>query len=258
MITIERKTIHSIPLLEVVNKEKQEQPCATIFFFHGFTSYKEVNLHYAYFFAQEGFRVILPDCEYHGERASEQMKRLTELGLNFWNIIVKAIQELKVLYDFYVEEGKTDPEKIGVAGTSMGGFITLGALTQYDWIRAAVSLMGCPAYIEFAKVAITQFKKEGHFIPFSDEEIKRELEKLSRFDLSLQPEKLKQRPLLFWHGEKDSVVPYRFAHKFYEAVKDDYRDVPERLTFIGDPEAEHKVTRAGVQAAIDHFVTFLS
>lgn len=257
MITIERRTIHSIPLLEIVAEQNKTKEVATIFFYHGFTSYKEVNLHYAYFLAEQGFRVILPECEYHGERASEKARTVPELGLNFWNIIVKTIQELQVLYDDYVEKGKTDPEKVGVAGTSMGGFITLGALTQYDWIKTAVSLMGCPAYIEFAKGAIIQFKREGHFLPFSDEEIERELAKLSRFDLSLHPETLKQRPLLFWHGEKDPIVPYKFAREFYERVKDDYQDVPEKLKFIGDPEAEHKVTRAGVQAAVTHFATFL-
>lgn len=257
MITIERKTIQSIPLLEVVAEQNRNKEVGTIFFFHGFTSYKEVNLHYAYFLAEEGFRVILPDCEYHGERASDKARTFPELGLNFWNIIIQAIQELQVLRDEYVVKGKTDPGKVGVAGTSMGGFITLGALTQYDWISAAVSLMGCPAYIEFAKLAIRQFKKDGHFLPFSDVEIKRELERLSRFDLSLHPEKLKQRPLLFWHGEKDTIVPYRLAYEFYQTVKEDYRAVPERLQFIGDPQAEHKVTRRGVEATVRHFQTFL-
>ncbi|MDI5791688.1 hypothetical protein PO124_35075 [Bacillus licheniformis] len=31
----------------------------------------------------------------------------------------------------------------------MGGIVTLGALTQYEWITTAVSLMGSPAYVEF-------------------------------------------------------------------------------------------------------------
>lgn len=257
MIIINKKVVHGVPLLEVAKQEFFDEKLPAIFFFHGFTSYKEVNLHYAYHLAGEGFRVILPDCEYHGERSDEKKKSFPELGLSFWQIILKAIQELEQLKDDFVGSGKVDPDKIGVVGTSMGGFITLGALTQYEWIKAAVSLMGCPAYVEFAKLAISQFKKEGHFLPFSDEAIEHELAKLSHFDLSLHPEKLNQRPLLFWHGEKDPVVPFHFAHRFYKAVKAQYKDEPEKLTFILDANAEHKVTREGLVATVHHFSTYL-
>ena len=58
-----------------------------------------------------------------------------------------------------------DQDRIGV-GTSMGGIVTLGALTQYKWIKAAVSLMGSPNYVKFAQAQIEHLKTIGCQIPF--------------------------------------------------------------------------------------------
>ena len=52
-----------------------------------------------------------------------------------------------------------DSERIGMVGTSMGGIVTLGSLTRYKWIKAAVSLMGMPYYEKFALWQIKELEK---------------------------------------------------------------------------------------------------
>lgn len=61
MIIVEKKIVANIPLLEVVQKELLDQAVPTVFFFHGFTSAKEHNLHYAYLMAEKNIRVVLPE-----------------------------------------------------------------------------------------------------------------------------------------------------------------------------------------------------
>ena len=63
------------------------------------------------------------------------------------------------------------------------------------------------------------------------------------FDITKNRSLLNKRPIYFWHGKKDPVVPYKPTYNFYEAVKADYKDVPDRLTFVTDKEAAHAVTR---------------
>ncbi|MDE1455814.1 esterase, partial [Bacillus paralicheniformis] len=67
----------------------------------------------------------------------------------FWEIVTNEIKELEVLKNHFEQENLIEKGRIGAAGTSMGGIVTLGALTQYEWITTAVSLMGSPAYVEF-------------------------------------------------------------------------------------------------------------
>ncbi|NHM33674.1 prolyl oligopeptidase family serine peptidase [Neobacillus terrae] len=255
MILIQNEHIERIPVLHLVNQEQQSEKRPLVFFIHGFTSAKENNLHYAYLLAENGFRVLLPEALYHGER--ELLLKEQDLYIHFWDIVLNTINDLNVLKEYYVSQNLVDEDRIGVAGTSMGGIATLGALTQYKWIKAAVSLMGMPAYEEFSRLQLEQIKNLGYRIPLSEEEIVRQLSMLRVYDLSVQPEKLEGRPLLFWHGKKDDFVPYPLAYQFYQNIAEDYDEHPEKLKFITDERAGHKVSQEGVKATIDWFSKFL-
>jgi len=238
-ILVTNQQVNNIPFLEVVQKNEEIVNKKSIFFIHGFMSAKEHNLHYAYLLAEKGFQVILPDTWLHGER--EDGLNENELTLRFWEIVIKTIKEIKILRDVLFEQNKISDEKIGLMGTSMGGIITLGALTQYDWIQSAVSLMGNPCYQQLAKDQIRELERYGRTIP---KEMLNELfASLKHYDLSDQPEKIGDRPLLFWHGKKDLVVPYHHAYQFYIDV---LKDLYQQVDFILDEHAGHKVSRAGV------------
>ncbi|MEH7255182.1 prolyl oligopeptidase family serine peptidase [Neobacillus niacini] len=251
MIIVEKGLLKSKPFLHIVKKDRQQQKLPLIIFTHGFTSAKEHNLHYAYLLAEKGFRVILPEAMYHGER--EQGLTENALYKHFWEIVIKTIHELNDYKEYYVNEGLADQEKIGLAGTSMGGIVTLGAFTQYKWIKAAVSLMGMPAYEDYLHWQIEQMQNLGIGLSFTNEQIEEQLSLLRQYDLSHQPEKLKNRPLLFWHGKKDPVVPYTLTSQFYQSVKDFYEKKPENIHFITDEFADHKVSREGIKATVDWF-----
>ncbi|GLB58873.1 alpha/beta fold hydrolase [Cytobacillus sp. NCCP-133] len=255
MVIIENKLIREIPVLEVARQEKKEDRLPFVFFVHGFTSAKEHNLHYAYLLAEKGFRVVLPDTVFHGERSNG----LTGNHLNFrlWDIVLNTIAELGMIKEAYEGEHLINPDRIGLVGTSMGGIITLGALTQYEWIKAAVSLMGMPYYEKFAQMQLEELPKHNIEIPLSNEEISDLLASLRERDISLQPEKLCGRPLMFWHGKKDSVVPYSYTYRFYENIQPLYRDAHEKLRFISDEQAGHKVSREGVLETVKWFEVHL-
>lgn len=255
MIIVEKSSLNNNPYLHVVNSGGQQKKLPLIIFVHGFTSAKEHNLHYAYLLAEKGFRVILPEAMYHGER--EQGFTEKDLYGHFWEIVIKTIHEINEYKEYYVYEGLADQGKIGLAGTSMGGIVTLGALTKYKWVKAAVSLMGMPAYEEFFQWQLKQFESSGIRLPFSETQIAEQRTILRPYDLSLQPERLENRPVLFWHGKKDPVVPYPLTYQFYQSVKENYRDKPENIHFITDEQADHKVSREGLRATVTWFETHL-
>lgn len=255
MVIVENEKVENIPLLHVVRQNVAQEKLPLIIFIHGFKSVKERNLHYAYLLAEAGFRVMMPEVLFHGER--DQGLSDKEFYSRFWEMVLTTIHEINRLKESYTAKDLVDSERVGLAGTSMGGIVTLGALTQYKWIKTAVSLMGMPSYEEFSLWQLEQLKSQGVNLPFSEEQIEQQLRTLREYDLSGQPEKLENRPLLFWHGKKDPLVPYPLTFQFFERIRTDYHEEPEKLGFITDQRAGHNVSIEGVQATVDWFIKYL-
>ncbi|OEH91648.1 alpha/beta fold hydrolase [Bacillus solimangrovi] len=253
MITIVKEQPASIPTLHVVQKDKMNEQLPTVIFVHGFLSAKEHNLHYAYLLAEQGMRVLLPEALYHGERN----ENLTEAQLNFsfWQIVIQTIHELDKVKEVYVNKDMVEPSKIGLVGTSMGGIITLGALTQYEWVRAAVSLMGNPSYEKLARWQIGNIKRNRIPFKLDDTVIETQIQQLETYDLSKQMNKASQIPLLFWHGKLDTVVPFEHAYEFYNDLRTNYSNAI--TSFIVDEHTGHKVSREGVLATVDWLKRYL-
>ncbi|KAB7664710.1 alpha/beta fold hydrolase [Bacillus sp. B1-b2] len=255
MIVIEKLYIGEIAALHIVNKDNYDQKLPYIQFTHGFTSAKEHNLHFAYNLAEKGFRVVLPDCLYHGER--DQQLSSMELNVHFWDIVIKTIDEIAEIKEYFDGKGLIDDNSIGLVGTSMGGIVTLGAMRKYPWIHAAVSLMGMPYYEKFAKYTIEEVQKRGYKLPLTQVEIDQLIGRLAQLDLSKVPEALETRPLMFWHGKKDEVVPYAYSRQFYEQIKPLYQEAPEKLIYITEENAGHKVSRKAMLKTVEWFETHL-
>jgi uncharacterized protein len=249
MMIVQKEYVNNIPVLHVVKQSLLDQKIPFIIFIHGFQSAKEHNLHYAYYLSEKGYRVVLPEASFHGER--EEFISERELTYRFWDIVVNTIQEIEAIKNHY--EQRIDEGRIGVAGTSMGGIVTLGALTQYSWIKAAVSLMGSPVYEDYARRQISEIQKRGYHIPFTEKELEKTFNRLRTYDLSQQPEKLKGRPLMFWHGKNDPIVPFQNAYDFYLSNRDQYENHPEDLFFMLDEQSGHKVSRSGVLKTVEWF-----
>jgi len=255
LVIVEKIYIENIPLLHIVKQSLKGEQTPFVMFVHGFMSVKEKNLHYAYHLAEKGIRVVLPEALYHGER-SKNFDTL-QMSIRFWEIVLNEIKEINTIKQYFEANGLINREQIGLAGTSMGGITTLGALTQYDWIKAAVSLMGNPCYTAFLKTQLELLEKNGVKIPLSDDELAEQMNMLERYDLSMHKEKLKNRPLLFWHGERDLEVPFAQTYQFYKEIIPLYEQSPEKLSFIVDQKAAHVVSQEGVKALVDWFERYL-
>lgn len=252
---IKEEIWRNIPLLHIVADEHEKEEVPVVIFLHGFTSAKEHNLHYAYNLAKEGIRVLLPDAHLHGMR-TEKLDEV-ELALRFWEIVMTNIEELDTLYEELQTRKYVTDQKIGVAGTSMGGITTLGALKIYEWIDTASIMMGAPGFVELAKGQIATFEQRGFELPITTEEKEQLLENLSLFDLTKYPEALQGRAVYFWHGKNDPVVPYQPTYDFYEQVKAQYQE-QDKFVFRTDDNAAHAVTRSGMLEAVTWLATHLN
>ncbi|GGF15583.1 putative esterase YitV [Halobacillus andaensis] len=243
MIGIYRETIKNIPSLIIVETEKYEQPLPVFTYFHGFTSAKEHNLPQAYLLAQKGFRVVLPDSMYHGDRTDDLSKE--ELSFKFWDIVYQNLKDLQDIKDELDQRDLILNRRFGVGGTSMGGVTTSAALTMYPWIQAATVMMGSPKPVDFAKKLIKDVEQTGLQLPITEMELNDLYSSLQSIDLSANKQKLNARPLFFWHGDADPVVPFEHAYDFYNEIVEEYKN-PENIRFLRDVGVDHKVSRFGV------------
>lgn len=243
MLTIEKCKIGEIPFLHVVNMTNEMQSIPLIVFYHGYTGEKEYDLHYAYRLAEKGYRVVLPDAPYHGER--EEQISFEERELKFWDIVIRSIHELEGIVEHFKAKGLVDEKKIAVSGVSMGGITALGAVKHYPWLTYAASLMGTPSYVEFATDQINKLKSEGK-MPLTEQQIEQHLTMLRKYDITDDLESVEGKNLFFWHGKKDSIVPFDGVEKICTQLSN--------TTFYFEDEADHSVTKEGMK----HFYQWIT
>ncbi|WP_240374822.1 serine aminopeptidase domain-containing protein [Bacillus piscicola] len=240
--TILEKSYAGIPALHICKQDYIEKPLPTVIFWHGFTSAKEHNLPVAYQLASKNIRVILPDALHHGTREGAMTDK--ERLFSFWSIVLQSVQDTKLLYDTLTDNQLIDNNRIFLSGTSMGGIITCGTLAAYPFIKGGAVFMGSPAWEKFARQQIRLLEQEGS-LPLSENEAEEQVRQLVRYDITQHDELLGERPLFFWHGQRDEVVSYEDSFKFYTQVKKTRKE-DSGLVYHLDKNAGHKVTRSGM------------
>lgn len=249
MISIKREVISNIPCLIVAPSKKRNEVLPLVIYYHGFNSEKEASLTIAYKMALNNQRVVLPDSLYHGERQGSVTQ--TEKELAFWEIVIQNIEEIALIRAFFLDEKLVCENKIGVAGTSMGGITTYGALTKYDWISAAAVVMGTPNMTSYAQLLVDRVNA-AHPNTISEVTIKEAMEMLKPFDLSLQPEAINNRPLLAWHGEKDDVIPLSQSTEFFNDLGSN-----SNYCLVEEAKRMHHVSRLAVEETVEWFAKHL-
>ncbi|CAI2507290.1 esterase [Serratia ficaria] len=246
MIEIHDERVGDIAAIHAVPAGRCHQPLPTVFFYHGYTSSKEVYAYFAYALARVGFRVVLPDTDQHGERFDgDEQRRLA----SFWEILRRNIEELPAIKTHFERRGLIADGRIGVAGASMGGMTTLGSFARYPWIKAAASLMGSGYYSSLAQTLFPPLGPQGQ--PLSAAAFQARISALAEFGLEQQLEKIADRPLLVWHGETDDVVPA--AESLRLATELRQRGWDSRLTFLSEPDVKHRITPRALGATADFF-----
>lgn len=244
-LSIEEHIVGTIPLLEVVPADQKNKKLPLIIYYHGWQSQKELTLTQGRYLAREGFRVLLPHAFNHGKRKNP----MTDIpSLTFWQSIHTNLFEFGYLVDALQKRGLAD-DRIGVGGVSMGGMTTSALLTRHPEIKAAACVMGTPKLVAYRERIFKHASQMERFFP---EDYNHLLKWIPEYDLSLQPEKINGRPLLFWHGKQDVVVPYKHVVEFIEENRD-----KKNIQFINDDEAHlvrpqtmEKITRFFVESML--------
>ncbi|NMC45949.1 MAG: hypothetical protein GYA52_03870 [Chloroflexi bacterium] len=203
-----------IPL--VACEETHLQPAAgkkCILFFHGFKGSKESNLRELNSLASHGYLAVGVDALGHGARRYADFDQRFTAGSStgdreFIKIVRETAAEVPRILDHL--SGEYDMDGFGVAGISMGGFITYAAIMLEPRLRTAVSILGSPHW----SVDLPH-SPDHHIEAFSSVH------------------------LLSMNAGKDELVPAHFARDFHIALGEYYADYERRFDYVEYPNSGH-------------------
>lgn len=250
MVEISLDTINGVEALHATPAGRQTHPLPTIFFFHGYTSSKEVCSYFGYALARAGFRVVSPDAAMHGGRYDGDAARRLR---HFWDILQFNVQELPGLVDEYRRRGLIDDERIGVCGASLGGMTALASMARYPWISAVAAFMGS-GY--FSRLSGTLFPPVPADSAGAGDLLRQLAQTLEHYDVAPRLERLADRPLLLWHGEADELVPAQESARLRAALQ--ARRLDANLTYLTEPGIGHKITPSALAAGTAFFQRYLA
>lgn len=229
-VVVERRLLAEVPLL-IVCPAGGVMPLPTVLWFHGLGADKELHLPELRRFAGLGLLAIGVDAVGHGQRRladfEQQFARPPAQTARLFNsLVAQTVAELPRLIDALVDGGLSDPQRIAVAGVSMGGCIVYGAASNDRRLRAAVALLGSPAWLQPANAALPV----EHFFPTA---------------------------LLSITAEKDEVVPPAAARALHGQLEARYRQQPDRLDYRTIAGASHFMSPEDWCSAVDDACAWL-
>lgn len=226
-----------------------EEPIPSIVLYHGWSSKKEFQRMRGFILASVGYQVIIPDAIYHGERAPLDDYSIENAKRLFWPVVFNNIKEYPKISNEIINKYNADPEKIAVMGHSMGGFTAAGVFTHNQNIKSLAVLNGSCGWELFNEEVKETFNN-------IDEEIIEIEEKVNTLDPINNMYKLKDRPILLIHGDKDSLVPIKSQRIFYKKAKEAYNK-KDRIKFIEYENLNHFVTTNMMEEVIIWFHKYL-
>jgi dienelactone hydrolase len=244
-----KRSIKNIPVLEVVLEEYKTKAIPVVIYYHGWQTSKELVLTQGRKIAQKGIRVILPDAMNHGERKAPVS---SIPSFTFWESIYANLFEFSAIVE-HLKKREVYHPNLGVGGVSMGGMTTCALLTQHEEIRCGACIMGSPAPFAYGEEIV---RRAGEFKMVLPKDYFELISWVKHYDLSLQPEKLAERPLFFWHGEADEKIPYR--HIFDFVKKNQETENGKNISFHFSEEDRHLVKVPTMIDTAEFFQHYLS
>lgn len=223
-VKIESNCYEEIPYLCVTPKN-MDGGLPTIIYYHGWHSSKEFKRFEAMMISSFGYRVIVPDALYHGERGSIDYDDPESLDRYLWEIIANSVTESDRFFAHLQNNYGIEDDQIVVMGSSMGAMTAAGVFAKHQKIRGVATISGANAWSRAIEQGV--MPKAGAYA-----------ELVEKFDLLEHKERIGKRPVLILHGVDDKPLPVDLQREFLKAVKTtatdvqmvEYDDVGHRFT----------------------------
>ncbi|KAA0549894.1 alpha/beta fold hydrolase [Bacillus sp. BGMRC 2118] len=208
----------------------------TIIIYHGWGSVVDSQHELASILAREGFRVIVPELMYHDNRDPIPHPFHTPIMQEyFWRTIFYSIEEFNLL----LNELNTQEQQLILLGSSMGGFIANGIITENPNIAGLININGSGSYL----TSETIFRENSGREPLTITE----QENFAQYDPGQKEINYNTRILLL-HGELDSIVSIEGQKEYYSYITQQGYENVQLITY---PEINHTISPEMISDIVD-------
>ena len=229
-ITSER-TIAGVPCLEV---DPYLPPVGTIMLYHGWGPIFE-TICFGSMISDWGYKVIIPELPYHGERGNLAYFDTVILQQHFWSVVIQAVEEAStILADIL----NTD-RHVGIIGNSAGGFIAGGICATNSNVKSAVIMNASCAWLRSEEI----FRQHDGRSPMSAIEA----ENIRKYDPLFNINDSNDQAFLLLHGKEDTTIPIESQRYFMERMS--VKDNQTSLKLVEYAGVNHHITLGMLQEA---------
>lgn len=242
--TVERVYIgqERIPVLLFYGKGSS---MPVVFCQHGLLGDKRHMLSTCLRLADSGFLAVAMDARDHGERMKPRFWQRLQGNMPsfFFPILLGTAKDVGAVIDYLEGRIEADIGRVGMMGVSMGGFITVIAVSLEKRIKVAASVLAGANYrILMRQQSRLEGLSESFGLanePLVDLDGYAE-DFVEKYDPVNHLDRFRPMPLLFLNREKDHLVPLKCATSLYDALKPSYKDMPDKLRIKVYPGVAHE------------------
>lgn len=151
------------------------------------------------------------------------------VNLDNGSLRVNGIKDIKACYDYIVNSGFSERNKIGIMGGSYGGYMVMAGITEYpEMFAAAANLFGVVNFKTFfdnTEPWMAAISKVEYGDPDTEADMLKELSPIHKVDVV-------KTPTIVLHGANDTNVPVVEAEQVVENLKK--RSIPVEYVLFPD------------------------
>lgn len=267
-IITEQYNIQDIPLFTVYPEGLEDMP--VVIYLHGYFGTRKQGLELGHRLAEQGIYFISFDAMDHGERQSiramdgARQVYPPDTGLDTWLHMIEVVQQSCKDINLIVENLQNDPradtKRLGVTGMSMGGYATYSILAQDDRVKAAVPMIGLPAFLkrfEDVWLEASTYSKWSDELCKSHEETLKIMRNIADIDPEKRIKNFYPKPLLILAGDLDLDQPKKYTIDLYKELKSVYAQKSDHLKLSVHDGVGHYVSESMMEEACQWFIKYL-
>ncbi|MGI6264665.1 MAG: alpha/beta hydrolase family protein [Acutalibacteraceae bacterium] len=229
-VTREILTDRGIPVIVAAPDGVTGAPLALVN--HGTTGKAEDMQGMAERLAQNGCFAVSVDAVWHGRRRDPLLDEMLT-GDNYKGLYLRMLLEMaddiSALIDHYAADGRVDTSRVGITGTSQGGYVSFMTMVKEPRITVAAPMIGSPDLTD-------KYGQSPDWDTIPEDVQKRVLadNPLARF------ERMAHVKLLVQNGDADTIVPVTGVRRLNEKIAPLYADRPQDYGYIEYPGRGHE------------------
>ncbi len=235
------------PVLAYAYYKKGNKAMPVVIFLHGMGGSKEGDAQRLRDLAVKGFFVLAIDAYLHGERKVPGVFRpgakMGDLGEDYpiWvhqSSVSRTARDVSKIIDALSARADVDTSRIGVMGISMGSSTCMVLAWKEPRISVVVGYIGA---VDF-RYDVTKTASG----PDQDAKWKALSPRVRQLVESIDPKERKAtvapKALFLANGARDKGIDIQSIKTFVKDLEPRYKDMPDRLKFLEEPDAGHSVT----------------